>query len=130
MYPNFYQPPYQQPMQYQSARTQPENNLIRVTGLDGAKAYQMGPNSTVALFDAGEDLMYVKTTDGAGFPTIQVFRFEPVTNTAEASPEFISRNEFENFKAEVNENVQQLIQELSATRNKPAGNKSSKGGNE
>ena len=25
--------------------------LIRVTGLDGAKAYQMRPNSAVALFD-------------------------------------------------------------------------------
>lgn len=35
------------------------NNLIRVTGLEGARAYQMQPNSTAALFDANEDLMYV-----------------------------------------------------------------------
>lgn len=39
--------------------------LTRVTGLEGAKAYQMPANSTVALFDNNDDLMYIKTTDGA-----------------------------------------------------------------
>ena len=34
----FYQQPYGE-------------QLIRVTGIDGAKAYQMRPNSAVALFD-------------------------------------------------------------------------------
>ena len=41
--------------------------LIRVTGMDGAKAYQMPPNSVVPLFDADNDIMYIKSTDGAGF---------------------------------------------------------------
>lgn len=40
--------------------------LIRVTGMDGAKAYQMPPNSVVPLFDADNDIMYVKSTDGDG----------------------------------------------------------------
>ena len=53
-------------------------NLIRVTGMDGAKAYQMQPNSTVALFDSSEDIMYIKSTDGAGFPTIRTFGFAPI----------------------------------------------------
>lgn len=54
--------------------------LIRVTGMDGAKAYQMPPNSVVPLFDADNDIMYVKSTDGAGFPTIRAFAFQPVEN--------------------------------------------------
>lgn len=33
--------------------------LIRVTGIEGAKAYQMGPNSVVPLFDANDDVMRV-----------------------------------------------------------------------
>lgn len=45
--------------------------LTRVTGIDGAKAYQMPPNSTVALFDNNEDLMYIKITDGAGYYDIE-----------------------------------------------------------
>ena len=49
----FYQQPYGE-------------QLIRVTGIDGAKAYQMRPNSAVALFDGAEDIFYLKSTDGAG----------------------------------------------------------------
>lgn len=35
----------------------------------------MSANSTVALFDSNEDIMYIKTTDGAGFPSIRTFNF-------------------------------------------------------
>lgn len=41
-------------------------NLIRVNGIEGAKTYQMSANSTVALFDSNEDIMYIKTTYTAG----------------------------------------------------------------
>ena len=34
--------------------------LIRVTGMDGAKAYQMPPNSVVPLFDADNDIMLAR----------------------------------------------------------------------
>jgi hypothetical protein len=44
--------------------------LVKVSGIDGAKAYQMGANSAVALFHESEDIFYIKSTDGAGFPTI------------------------------------------------------------
>lgn len=54
---------------------QPSNGLTRVTGMDGAKAFQMPPNSVVALFDDSSDIFYVKSTDGAGFPTIRTFDF-------------------------------------------------------
>lgn len=59
----------------QMASQQPVNGLTRVTGIDGAKAYQMPPNSVAALFDDSYDIMYVKSTDGAGFPTIRIFDF-------------------------------------------------------
>lgn len=59
----------------QMPSSQPSNGLIRVTGIDGAKAYQMPPNSVAALFDDSYDIMYVKSTDGAGFPTIRIFDF-------------------------------------------------------
>ena len=88
---------------------QSENNLIRVTGIEGAKAYQMPPNSTVALFDGGEDIMYIQATDGAGFPTIRVFRFEPI-DVPGNTPQQVSREEFETLRKEL-ENVKQLIQQ-------------------
>lgn len=108
---------YQQPYQMQSMYQRPmqsaaENTLIRVTGLEGARAYQMAPNSTVALFDGGEDIMYIKSTDGAGFPTIKVFRFEPmVDEPMQPQTDFVSRIEFEDYKRGVEEYVKQLISE-------------------
>lgn len=75
--------------------------LIKVSGLDGAKAYQLGPNSAVALFHESEDLFYVKTTDGAGFPTIKTFRFEPFEVSQEETPKYVTVDEFEKFKQEV-----------------------------
>lgn len=78
----------------QMASQQPVNGLTRVTGIDGAKAYQMPPNSVAALFDDSYDIMYVKSTDGAGFPTIRIFDF--YEHKEETSVQKQSVN-FENF---------------------------------
>ena len=88
---NPYQPwgSYQSPqpnMQYgTSGSTQ---GLVRVTGIEGAKAYQMPPNSMMALFDANDDVFYFKTTDGGGFPTIKVFRFHEVSEPSQNQVEY------------------------------------------
>lgn len=89
---------------------QPQN-LIRVNGIDGAKAYQMPANSTVSLFDSNEDIMYIKNTDGAGFPGIRMFRFEEIKETtkSEEKQDYISREEFEEFKKELMNNGKQSI---------------------
>lgn len=84
----------QQPQQMQ---------LIRVTGMDGAKAYQMPPNSVVPLFDADTDIMYVKSTDGAGFPTIRTFAFQPVENPVPQNQQYVTRAEFENAMMQLRE---------------------------
>lgn len=75
--------------------------LVKVSGLDGAKAYQMPPNSSVALFHESEDILYVKTTDGAGFPTIKTFRFEPFEVPTVEFEKYVTIDEFNKFKEEV-----------------------------
>ena len=119
MFQNPYMPYIQQQMQQnqfsQFQQTQPQipaQNLIRVNGIDGAKAYQMTPNSTVALFDSNEDIMYVKSTDGAGFPQIRKFKFVEMQESQTQQPvnnDFISREEFENFKKEIMSNGKQSV---------------------
>lgn len=107
--PGFYQSPYTQPTQnpymdrlaqmQQPQPQQPRDGLIRVTGMDGARAYQMPPNSAVALFDGGKDVFYVKTTDGAGFPTIRAYSFQPMEQAqAMGASEYVTRAEFEQLK--------------------------------
>lgn len=110
-----YQNPYAQnitPGMQMNMQGNPTNSgLIRVTGIDGAKAYQMQPNSVVALFDANEDIMYIKSADGAGFPTIRTFKFIPYEETQQTmtAGDFISREEFESFKKEVQGYAEQFV---------------------
>ena len=122
MYQNgFYQSPYNAPCNpymermAQMQQAAPVNGLIRVTGLDGAKAYQMPPNSAVALFDAGQDVFYVKTTDGAGFPTIRAFAFSPVHEQVAAAPaDYVTRAEFNELKEAIT-NGKQFVRADTAT---------------
>lgn len=106
----FYNPQMMNPTPVQpQEQTQ---NLIRVNGIEGAKAYQMPANSTVALFHSNDDIMYVKSTDGAGFPSIRTFAFTEVKeqNKPIQQVDYISREEFEEFKKELMDNGKQSIQ--------------------
>ena len=102
---NYMQAPQYQPQMLQQ---QQQNGLIRVTGLDGAKAFQMPANSIVALFDGSEDIFYIKQTDGAGFPTIRTFEFKERQSVApkQDTSEFVTRQEF-------NETINKFMEVLS-----------------
>lgn len=96
---------------YQSNLMMPQmasQSITRVNGIDGAKAFQLGANSTIALFDSNADIFYVKSTDCAGFPTIRIFKFEEMMQDAPAS-NYVSREEMEEY-------VKHIIQEQSADK--------------
>ena len=71
----------------------------------------MSANSIVSLFDANDDIMYIKSTDGAGFPSIRTFSFTEVKeqNKPIQQVDYISREEFEEFKKELMNNGKQSI---------------------
>nr|DAR49662.1 MAG TPA: hypothetical protein [Caudoviricetes sp.] len=116
-----FQNPYAMNMTPQTPTT-----LTRVTGIDGAKAYQMTPNSTVALFDNNEDIMYIKTTDGAGFPTIRTFAFNEVVannNSVSENVDYVTRDEFNKLKEELLNGKQSISRSKSnLTTDKSADN--------
>lgn len=81
----------------------------------------MPPNSVVPLFDADNDLMYVKSTDGAGFPTIRAFAFQPVENPTPQARRYVTREEFDNASAQLKEaigNGKQPVREQRETAGK------------
>lgn len=83
-----------------------QTTLIRVNGLEGAKAYQMPPNSVIPLFDGNEDIMFVKSTDAAGFATIRSFRFEPMPDPEPpAEPRYATLDDLENLKTSILEAI-------------------------
>ena len=63
---------------------QPQQNfqqIIKVNGIEGAKAFQLGANSSVMLLDAQEPIVWLKTSDGAGFSTITPYEISKVEKT-------------------------------------------------
>lgn len=81
----------------QNPSNQPVNGLVSVTGIEGAKAYQLPPNSSMPLFDQNNDILYLKTTDSAGYPTIRTFSFKAIEQ-ADQKPQpvdYVPRSEFD-----------------------------------
>lgn len=81
----------------------------------------MPPDSVVTLFDADNDIMYVKSTDGTGFPTIRAFAFQPIENPAPQTQRHVTREEFNDASAKLKEaigNGKQPVREQRETASK------------
>lgn len=118
MYPMNYQqvPNYSPTFSPNFNQTANPTQLIRVNGIDSAKAYPTAPNSTVPLFDANEDIMYIKSTDASNFPTIRIFRFVEEQETQIPVQQYVTIDEFNKFKEEIL-NGKQFISNIGKSTN-------------
>ena len=67
---------YFNPASAQSAST---NNIVWVQGIEGAKAWQLNPNSMVILLDSEvEGKMYIKVSDNIGMCSLRIFDYTEV----------------------------------------------------
>ena len=55
--------------------------VVRVNGRNGAEAYGLGPNSSALLLDEGGTLVWLVTTDGAGYKTVAPYDITPHKDT-------------------------------------------------
>lgn len=61
----------------------PTNNIVWVNGIEGAKAWQLGPNSMAILLDSeAEGKMYIKVSDNIGMSTLRVFNYVEEVSTS------------------------------------------------
>ena len=51
--------------------------ITRVNGENGAKAYSMGPNSSILLLDETAPIVWLAQTDGAGYKTVTPYSITP-----------------------------------------------------
>lgn len=51
--------------------------IIKVNGRGGADAYQMPPNAQALLLDETQPILWLKQTDGAGYPTVTAYDIKP-----------------------------------------------------
>lgn len=104
---------------------QPGIELPRVNGRDGAMRFPLQPNSRIALFDADEDIMYIKQTDAGGYPIVTAYTFAPLESTQIINAEYVTMDEFNRFKEEML-NGKQLIREPEASKSSNERNRQSK----
>ena len=77
-YPATYQPMYYQTQytpQFQPPQQTQNNGMIWVSGEAGAKAYLVAPNTTVQLWDSEAQVIYLKSADASGMPSMKVLDY-------------------------------------------------------
>ena len=123
--PNLYNHYGQQPSWIPTpavAAQQPINGFVRASGKEGAAAFAMPPNSSMPIFDDTENILYIKTTDAAGFQTIKECDVIPRDSAKTDSKDGpVTRAEFESLKRQ----VEQLASQRPRNRKKEGYNEQS-----
>ena len=58
------------PYSMNMSRSYNRMEVIKVNGEPGARAFNMPPNSSVLLLDESAPIVWLKTTDGAGYASL------------------------------------------------------------
>lgn len=101
-----YQPQYQQQMPPQQPQ-QNNNGIIWVQGEAGAKAWAVAPGQSVTLMDSENAVLYLKSADMSGIPSMRIFDMVERTNKPAAPSvdmsSYVTRKEFEELKAMISQ---------------------------
>ena len=79
--PPVFQDPYRARLGSMQTFQLPRYEIIRVNGENGARAFQMAPNSTALLLDDTAPFVWFVQTDGAGYKTETPFSISPYQPT-------------------------------------------------
>lgn len=76
-FPMTYQPVYSQYQFQPQTQTQSQANsgIIWVQGEAGAKAYIVAPNTTIQLWDSDAQVIYLKSADASGMPSLKILDY-------------------------------------------------------
>lgn len=114
-YPASYQQMYVPQPQYQH---NVNNGIIWVQGEAGAKSYLVAPNTTVQLWDSENNVIYLKSADSSGMPSMRILDYT-IRENASQMPQnglkndsvYVTKEEFEKFKTEILEKKKSKLTE-------------------
>lgn len=103
---------YQQMYYPQQVQMQPQqqnsNSIIWVQGEAGAKSYLVAPNNTVQLWDSENNVIYLKSADSSGMPSIKILDYtirengsQMAQNGLRSNVEYATKEELEKLKADI-----------------------------
>ena len=84
---------------YQPQTGANSGGIIWVQGEAAAKSYLVAPNSTVQLWDSEQQVIYVKSADASGMPTMKVLDYtirdaqKPVESVSTPKVDYVTRED-------------------------------------
>lgn len=117
IFPMNYQPQQMYYPQVQQQSQAQNNNLIWVQGEAGAKSYLVAPNSTVTLWDAESQVIYLKSADASGMPSMKILDYKIRDNASQETTraphsEFATKVDVESIEKKIvalNERVDSMM---------------------
>lgn len=116
MYPQMASFTQQSQMQMQQ---QQQSNLIGVQGEAGAKSYLVSPNTTVPLWDSENHIIYLKSADASGMPSMKILDYTirdnsnlPANAPVNDGPEYATKNEVETIKDDLRKDIDMIKESL------------------
>lgn len=106
-----------QPTQMASAnsQTQPSSPIIWVQGIEAAKSFLVAPGNTVQLWDSEAQIIYLKSADASGMPSIKVLDYT-IRENSNAQPvqteEYATLDDLNELKKQ----VEALTKKLKTTK--------------
>lgn len=121
-YPQQYQQPIPTPQQQMQQQPQNVGGLIWVSGEAGAKAFLVAPNTTVQLWDSENPVIYLKSADASGMPSIKVidYTIRNAQNDVKKTPldnepkEYATKDDMAALKAELMCKIDDIKGDLGA----------------
>lgn len=107
--------------------TSSTNNIVWVQGIEGAKAWQLAPNSMAILLDSEMDgKMYIKVTDNIGMASLRIFNYvEEIAQPAQANvtnnldlSQYVKKDELSTLIKELitNEQIVSTVDKTESTK--------------
>ena len=95
--PQYYTPPLADNLT--QMRMQPTSSIVWVQGEAGAKSYLVGAGQTVALWDSENTVIYIKSVDAGGVPSMRVLDYTERKGATAPSGDYVTRQEFNELNA-------------------------------
>lgn len=129
MYNNYFPYSYQsyqyQPQQTQQMSSTPmsgqQSSIIWVQGEAGAKSYLIAPNTTVQLWDSEAQVIYLKSADASGMPSMKIIDYT-IRDMQQPQPRptqsYVTKDEFDDYKQEIQKMIGGLSHESTVSTTK------------
>ena len=98
---------YPTPMGVGNNQPNTQSSMIWVQGESGAKSYMVAPNQTVVLWDSESQVIYLKSANASGLPSMQILDYTirdntPQTPNIQPQADFATKDDVLALQKEIN----------------------------